>query len=174
MDSGLHFPQTGRPWRTPGTPYQWQKRTIVSFPSGADDRACGLSFFYFIFAHPFSREWVDWIRAGAPYPSLRVRRLFFLVHISNSFHPFNCYLHTISTLNDSAPPMASAIRHHEHDLAWVLANLAKIHNDIPRPQLCLFPDPLLPHFPASVGTTGYPTPAYQVHPSITLTQLVYL
>ena len=35
--------------------------------------------------------------------------------------------------------------------------------NIPCPELCPFPDPGLPLFPASNGAVDYPTPAYQAH-----------
>ena len=73
--------------------------------------------------------------AGRAYGSLAL-----LFSRIDPFHPFSCCLPTISTLHDSASQLAPATRNHEQDQARILADLAKMHNFTPRPELRPFPD----------------------------------
>ena len=114
-------------YRTPGTPYQWQERAPLYRPrGGADDCAGGFYLSIFLnFTHPFSREsgltgfaqgLVHQFQ-GAP----TALQLFFSSHILTLF--------TLLAVAYPQSPLplrrTSAIRHHEHDQAWSLTDLAK-------------------------------------------------
>ena len=62
----------------------------------------------------------------------------------DSFHSFSYCLPTITALDDHdhdpAPPLPSATRDREQDQTRILADLAKMHNFSPRPELRPFPE----------------------------------
>ena len=82
-----------------------------------------------LFTHPFSKE--SGLTGFAQGLGTPVSRCAYdsstLLPFSriDSFHPLSCCLSTISALNDFASPTASATRHHEHDQAWILADLKR-------------------------------------------------